>query len=35
MFRANMCLSPGELIVSIRHLVYVTRVDDRLVCRFE
>jgi len=24
MFRAAMCPSPGELIVSIRHLVYVT-----------
>jgi len=24
MFRALMCLSSGELIVSIRHLVYVT-----------
>ena len=24
-----------ELIVSIRHLVYVIRVDDRLVCRSE
>jgi len=24
MFRATMCPSSGELIVSIRHLVYVT-----------
>ena len=24
MFQAAMCLSSGELIVSIRHLVYVT-----------
>jgi hypothetical protein len=35
MFRAAMCPSSGELNVSIRHLVYVTRVDDRLVCRSE
>ena len=34
-FRAGMCLSSGELIVSIRHLVYVTHVDERLVRRFE
>jgi hypothetical protein len=27
-----MCSSSGELIVSIRHLVYV---GDRLVCRLE
>ena len=37
MFRAAMCPSSGELIVSMRHLVYVTlyTVDDRLVCRSE
>jgi len=29
MFRAAMCPSSGELIVSIRHLVYVTLSDDR------
>jgi hypothetical protein len=32
MFRATMCPSSGELIVSIRHLVYVTLcIDNRLV----
>jgi len=31
MFRAAMCPSSGELLVSIRRLVYVTRVDDHLV----
>ena len=30
MFRAALCPSSEELIVSIRHLVYVTRVDGRL-----
>jgi len=37
MFRAAMCPSSGELILSMRHLVYVTlyTVDDRLVCRSE
>jgi len=35
MFQPAMSSSSGELIVSIRHLVYVTRVDDGLVCRFE
>jgi len=33
MFRAAMCPSSGELIVSIRHLVYVT-LYRWLVCRF-
>jgi len=33
MFRAAMCPSSGELIVSIRHLVSLY-IDDRLVCRF-
>jgi len=34
MFRAAMCPSSGELIVSIRHLVYVTLYRWPLVCRF-
>jgi len=34
MFRAATCPSSGGLIVSIRHLVYVTLYRDRLVCRF-
>ena len=37
MFRAAMCPSSGELIVSMEHLVCVTvyTVDDRLLCRSE
>ena len=34
MFRAAMRPSSGELIVSIRHLVYVTLYNDRLACKF-
>jgi len=34
MFRAVMCPSSGELILSIRHLVYVTLYKYHLVCRF-
>jgi hypothetical protein len=34
MFRALVCLSSGKLIVSVRHLVYVTQSGDRRVCRF-
>ena len=29
MFRATTCSSPGESIVSIRHLAYVTLCGDR------
>ena len=35
MFRAAMCLSSEELIVSLRHLVYGTLCNDRLVCESE
>jgi len=34
MFRALMCSSSGELIVSIRHWYMSLYVDDRLVCMF-
>jgi len=34
MFRAPLCSSSGESFVLIRHLVYVSHVGDRLVCRF-
>jgi len=34
MFLAPLCSSSGELIVSIRNLVYVNCVGDRQVCRF-
>jgi len=34
MFRATLCSSSEESIVSIRPLVYVTVLGDRAVCRF-
>jgi hypothetical protein len=34
MFRAPLCSSSGESIVLMRHLVYVSYVGDRQVCRF-
>jgi len=34
MSRAPVCSSSGESIVLIRHLVYVSYVGDRQVCRF-
>ena len=33
LFIATPCSSSGESVVSIRHLVYVTLLGDRLVCR--
>jgi len=33
MFRATQCSSSGESIVSIYHLVYITCVGGRLLCR--